>query len=478
LLIRSGLPFVIAVGAYWIQARSTRADTRALTFIAIVPVLLAVTFEEYSEARSGVRGSDDLTTLFNVRIVGSVAVSAFDLAVVAALAASVVMLSRHVILREVRQAPRVLRWSVGGAATALVYGALVGAVRIRGSEEHELFHLLREVRPLALAVLVLVLVFVARTSRQSVVGPVVVAIWAGVLARALVGSIRHLAGGGRWYHGDRMVYFDATDSVLFFAMLVLLAGAVVRSSSLRTTVLSFAAAAPLTYGLVFSYRRSVWLGVALALVVAAVFERRSLLPRARLVASSVVVVAVLLGVGLTQTSPSFVIDRVTSVADLEGEASNVFRVHDLRNGLHDVASNRGLGAGFGGRAEVVSSTPDQQEFIEHAARANHNSAVYLVMKMGVLAGGAWLLLLLATAVEAARAGWLRPGGRPDEARVLAPVLLAAGLASMFLPFVYNVRPMVLWGFAAGLVWAARPARATRTGHPVAPPSSVSGIAAG
>jgi O-antigen ligase len=104
----------------------------------------------------------------------------------------------------------------------------------------------------------------------------------------------------------------------------------------------------------------------------------------------------------------------------------------------------------------VSSVPEQAEFIEHATRTNHNSAVYLTMKMGVLGAAAWGALLLATTLRAVRRRHHPAREQRDEARVVVPTLIAAGIASMFLPFVYNVRPMVIWGLLAGIVWAERP----------------------
>jgi hypothetical protein len=132
------------------------------------------------------------------------------------------------------------------------------------------------------------------------------------------------------------------------------------------------------------------------------------------------------------------------------------RVHDLRNGFHDIVEHRGLGAGFGGRAEVVSTTPDQAEFIEHVTRLNHNSAVYLVMKMGVVGGGAWLALLITVCVRAVAQTQHPAATRRRLARVIAPALVAAGVTSMFLPLAYNVRPMLLWGVAAGVILALDP----------------------
>jgi O-antigen ligase len=263
-------------------------------------------------------------------------------------------------------------------------------------------------------------------------------------------------GGGRFYHGDRMVYFDATDSLLFVAALAALAVIVARSRRTTTLLLCVLAAAPLAYAFVFSYRRSVWLGAVAALVLVAVVERRALLARPRLLAAAAAIALVVGGGVLVLNDPSFLVSRVRSIVAVDGEASNEFRLHDLRNGLHDIVEHRGLGAGFGGRAEVVSTTPDQAEFIEHVARLNHNSAVYLVMKMGVVGGGVWLALLITVCVRTIAQTRDPAATRRRLARVIAPVLVAAGVTSMFLPLAYNVRPMLLWSVAAGVVLAREP----------------------
>jgi O-antigen ligase len=105
---------------------------------------------------------------------------------------------------------------------------------------------------------------------------------------------------------------------------------------------------------------------------------------------------------------------------------------------------------------VVSTTPDQAEFIAHVTRLNHNSAVYLVMKMGVVGGGAWLALLVTACVGAIAQTRHSTAARRRRAWPIALALVAAGVTSMFLPLVYNVRPMLLWGVAAGTVLAPDP----------------------
>jgi O-antigen ligase len=203
-------------------------------------------------------------------------------------------------------------------------------------------------------------------------------------------------------------------------------------------------------------------------VLMAVVERRALLSRPRLFAGAAALALVVGGAVLAQNDPSLLVSRVRSVVAVDGEPSNEFRVHDLRNGLHDIVEHRGLGAGFGGKAEVVSTTPDQAEFIEHVTRLNHNSAVYLVMKMGVVGGAAWLALLITVCVMAIAQIRGPAAVRRRMAQVIAPALVAAGVTSMFLPLVYNVRPMLLWGVAAGVVLAREPQPAQ---SPRPPPGS-------
>jgi O-antigen ligase len=462
MLIRSAVPFLAALVVYWISAGRLPLGRRAQVLVMVVPVLCAVTFEEYSEERWGVRSGADLTTLFNARLVEGLPVSLFDLSVLLAVTSAVLVLGPAAIADTVTRASTRLRWLVGAALLALVLGVALGAARLSTGEGYELFHLLRETRPLALALVGLVLASAVLARDPTAARACGHAILVGIVGRAVVGTARHVGGGGRWYHGDRMVYFDATDSVLFVTAIAALAVAVARSRRTTTLVLCGLAAAPLAYAFVFSYRRSVWLGAVAALVLVAVVERRALLARPRLLAGAAAVALALGGAVLAQNDPSFLVSRVRSVVAIDGEPSNEFRVHDLRNGLHDIVEHRGLGAGFGGRAEVVSTTPDQAEFIEHVARLNHNSAVYLVMKMGVVGGGVWLALLITVCVRAIAQSRDPAATRRRLARVIAPALVAAGVTSMFLPLVYNVRPMLLWGVAAGVVLAREP--------PPAPPS--------
>jgi len=468
MLIRSAVPFLAAVAVYWFSAGRLPPRRRVQVLVMVVPVLCAVTFEEYSEERWGVRSGADLTTLFNTRIVELLPVSLFDLLVLLAVASAVLALGPAALVHAVTRASSGLRWLMGAALLALILGIGLGAAQLTAGDGHELFHLLREARPLGLALVGLVLTSAVLARDPTAARACGHAIVAGIVGRAVVGTARHLGGGGRWYHGDRMVFFDATDSLLFVAAFAALALAVVRSRSTTTLLLCGVAAVPLAYAFVFSYRRSVWLGAVAALVLVVVVERRALLARPHLLAGAAAVALVVGGAVLAQNDPSFLVSRVRSIIAVDGEPSNEFRVHDLRNGLHDIVRHRGLGAGFGGRAEVVSTTPDQAEFIEHVTRLNHNSAVYLVMKMGMVGGGAWLALLITACVRA-----IARTQHPAEARgrwawVIALALVAAGVTSMFLPLAYNVRPMLLWSVAAGTILAPSAARpACRTGRRLA-----------
>jgi O-antigen ligase len=453
MIVRSAVPFLAAVTVYWISARALPPGRRALALVMVLPVLCAVTFEEYSEERWGVRSGADLTTLFNARIVESLPVSLFDLLVLVAVASALAVLRPVALAEVVTRTSTVLRWLIGAALLGLVLGVALGAARLSAGDGHELFHLLREARPLVLALVGLVLVAAVLPRDPIAARACGHAIVAGIVGRAVVGTARHIGGEGRWYHGDRMVYFDATDSLLFVVALAALAVVAARSRRLTTLLLCGLGAAPLAYAFVFSYRRSVWLGALAALLLVAVLERRALLARPRLLAGAAALALVAGGAVLAYNDPSFLMSRVQSIVAVDGEPSNEFRVHDLRNGLHDIAAHRGLGAGFGGQAEVVSTTPDQSEFIEHATRLNHNSAVYLVMKMGVAGGGAWLALLVTACVRAIAQTQDRAAIRRRLAQVIAPVLVAAGVTSMFLPLVYNVRPMLLWAVAAGIILA-------------------------
>jgi O-antigen ligase len=433
-----------------------------------LPVLFAITFEEYSEERWGVRTGDDLTTVFNARLVDALPISVFDLSVVVAIVTSAAMFPGSRVIDQFIPGTPLLVRLLALASVSTLYGGLIGVAHLLRSDDYESFHVLRELRPLVLALIVVIVVSVIHARDRWLLRPLVGAMVAGIIARAAIGTIRHIGGGGRWYQGDRMVYFDGTDSVLFLGAAAVLALVVIRSPRPRTAMLAFLGVAPLVYAFVFSYRRSVWLGAVVAVAAVVVLERRAIRARRRIVAGSIVVGIALVGVGLAWSSPTFLTTRIASIADLHDESSNTFRIHDLRNGLHDVAAHYGVGAGFGGRAEVVSSVPEQAAFIQHVARTNHNSAVYLTMKMGVLGAAAWGALLLATTLRAIRRRHHPARETRDEARILVPTLIAAGVASMFFPFVYNVRPMVLWGVVAGIVWAEGPRVRASTSHQIDP----------
>jgi O-antigen ligase len=265
-----------------------------------------------------------------------------------------------------------------------------------------------------------------------------------------------------------MIYFDFSDSLaLAFGLCLVAAWWAGRCrSELWNTAAVVAGAAVMGFSFVFSFRRSFWLGLAAGLAVLAWrapwSERRRL---AALAAASVLGIAVVIGgvravQPLVAATPAGALDsqvravgqRVASIANTTSEPTNRFRVFDTLNATNAVLKSSGLGAGFGSRYDVVWSDEQQREFLEHVSRLSHNTYLYLAMKMGVLGliAWAWLFCELLVQVLASRAG----SSMRAVTEAVAATLVTAGVAALFMPLAYNVRPMVLLALTCGLGLAA------------------------
>jgi hypothetical protein len=113
-------------------------------------------------------------------------------------ASAVLALGPAAIADAVTRASTKLRWLMGAALLALLLGVALGAARLAAGDGHELFHLLREARPLGLALVGLVLAAAVLARDPTAARACGHAIIAGIVGRAVVGTARRVMGGGRF----------------------------------------------------------------------------------------------------------------------------------------------------------------------------------------------------------------------------------------------------------------------------------------
>jgi O-antigen ligase len=402
-------------------------------------ILLLLSFgNEYSQTEWGVRSADQLATIYNRRVLPGVLASPFDLALVAVL---VVWLARKWLGRErLFWPPPGLRLAAIACLAVTFYATVLGLYRL--PQGVELYYVLRELRPFVYALAVLVFAVDVITRRASVA-----TFWRLVVVLAFVrgvqGIVLHALGIGRWYYGTTMVYYDYADTILLLAGMAFVFTWLLGRARLRAATLAVGALAilPMAYSFVFSYRRSFWIGAAVALGLLLVALTR--VERRRYLALAGLGVVALAGLVLATGQSGLVGRRLSSITALEGDASNTFRVFDTANALGAIYESAALGMGFGSRYRVEASIYWLAEFLGHVSRASHNGYLYLLMKMGLaglLAWTAFWLIDLAVCVRLARS----PGSRFRHIGLgVGLVLIASAVANLFLPLYYNLRPLML-----------------------------------
>ncbi|MCL4267503.1 MAG: O-antigen ligase family protein [Anaerolineae bacterium] len=410
-------------------------------------ILILVTFgSEYSQTEWGVRSADQLTTIYNRRILPGVIASLFDLIFVAILA---LWAGRKWLRREpLAWLPRRLWLPVLLSLAFTFYAAILGFYRL--PQGYELYHIMRELRPFVYALVLLVTAVDVMTTRGKVYF-----LWRFIIllafARGIQGIIRHYLGIGRWYYGTTMVYYDYADTILLLAGIGFLVVWLLGQNRWRLSSLALfgLAVAPMIYSFVFSFRRSFWIGTAVSLALLLFLINRSEKWRyLALAGSGILALAALI---LLSGQLDLVSQRIVSVTDTQNDPSNYFRIFDTENALNAIYESAGLGMGFGSRYRVVASIYWLHDFISHVSRASHNGYFYLAMKMGLLGLLSWTLFWLANLSICLA---LLPGRFRHLGLGVGLVLMASAVANLFLPLYYNLRPMLMLSLFCALAISA------------------------
>ncbi len=420
--------------------------------IIVYLLLVLVSFSaEYSQTQWGIRSADQLATLYNWRIIPSLTASAFDFLFAALMA---LWLIRKWLLRERFIWPPKFVWiPLAVSAGFTFYALIIGLFRLQLG--FELYHILREFRPFLYGIVVYIVTIDIITGRFKVE-----TLWRLVMFLAVIrgvqGIVRHYLGIGRSYYGTTMVYYDYSDTILLLAGLsFLLTWALGRRNlKLKTLVIVALAAIPIIYSFIFSYRRSFWIGSALALSLLFIFLNGREKYR-YLTVAGLGVVAVLAFI-LVDPSDALTLvgQRIASVTDTQSDPSNYFRVLDTRNALNAVYQSAAIGMGFGSRYQVISSVYWLSDFISHVSRASHNGYLYITMKMGLLGLISWSLFWASNLAVCFILIKERYGRYRQIGLGVSVVLFACAVANLFLPLYYNLRPMILLAILSGLAIAA------------------------
>jgi O-antigen ligase len=293
---------------------------------------------------------------------------------------------------------------VAGAVTGYFAGAGVGDIVFAA-------------RNLPYLVLVPLLVVNLVRTRRDVVTVLAVTVGLGI-AKALVGLLTVASGRGTTVDGTSITYYEPAANWLM--MLLVLGVLAMVLLKLRPPLWLLAGTLMMLLSLALSFRRSFWIGLAIAMVLVLVLGSSPL--GRRLLMPSLLVVAVgfwaVGSVGFQAQAP--LLDRAASLkpSKIEANAEDRYRFDERANVLAELRRHPVTGLGLA----VPWTSAARPLGVEHEGGRDyvHSVALYWWLKLGALGIVAYLALMLA-------AGWL-------SARVWRrhpmPLMRAVGLASL------------------------------------------------
>jgi O-antigen ligase len=318
--------------------------------------------------------------------------------------------------------PRALALPLALLALAMVAGVVTGhasGVSLRFSifSEHILAYLL--LLPIAVANL-----DIDRRQIAWLLG--------GAMALAVIKSVAGLVevsehlGAVVEGHTNLTYYALAPLWLIVIALLTLLAGALARSKLPSWTAIC----SPLLIAcLLLSYRRAVWIGFALGLLLILLLGT-SPTGRRVLVPAVLAVVAAIWLVGSIQFESQLpLVKRVTSLsaATLEANAEDRYRLDERANVLSAISQHpiTGLGTGVPWQATAAPLSVEHEEGRDYV----HFAALWFWLKLGILGLLAYLGVIVGSAVLAWQA-WRRSREPLLRAFALASLCGIAGLSVM------------------------------------------------
>ncbi|HUN77929.1 MAG TPA: O-antigen ligase family protein [Solirubrobacteraceae bacterium] len=337
-------------------------------------------------------------------------ISLVDGLVALALVAVGIDLLRH---RRALLLPRPLVLGLALLALAMVAGAVTGydagaKLRFAIASEHVLLYLL--LLPIAVANL-------------AIDRPTVLRLLGGATALAIVKAVLGLVEVAGHYGSPiegatTLTYLEPTANwLIMVALLGILAAVLARARPPLWTLLS----SPLLIAcLVFSYRRSFWIGAALGLLLVLLLGtstsgRRLLLPAALGVAGAIL----LLG-SINFQSQLPIVKRVASLAPskLEANVQDSYRLDERANVLQAIGEHplTGLGMTIPWAADARVLSVEHEEGRQYV----HFAALWFWLKLGILG----LLAYVAVLIGAMTLAWQVWRGSRE------PLLSAFGLASL------------------------------------------------
>jgi O-antigen ligase len=263
-------------------------------------------------------------------------------------------------------------------------------------------------------------------TRQKIYGMLGVFFIVGMIDASILDAY-YLSGHGWAFQSiemgaTRIVTKSSADLMVFVSMTVLAFSA--SSSHFLTgwrRVLAYLGCLPMLFAVIFSYRRTHWIGMMAALIVfyalSSSFEKRKALVWAW--AGAVMLTAALLFAGNGGSTKVFdpIIRRVSEIGDPRQD-SNMHHLLETQQVFKDMLSSPVLGLGLGSKHTPVSDIDWAAE--DQPTRVVHNTYLMIWMKLGL--PGLFLFLWIAVKYVMALLSYRKSTFSPN----LRPVIAATG----------------------------------------------------
>lgn len=207
-----------------------------------------------------------------------------------------------------------------------------------------------------------------------------------ILIKSCIGIINYLNGLGFIYEvTKRVVFLDTSDHLLFVTVIVVVVSLILNNRIRgRKLYLLLFSCIPILFSLIFSYRRTAWMGLLFSLVI--LFFLISTNRKVKMVAIGILVIPIVFTIisittliGISTPSEKFLTHRFVSVFD-KTESSNVFHLVEWQTAIEDTKKQPILGLGLGSTHRFLSTYGEDipNDIV-------HNAFLMLWMKMGLLA---------------------------------------------------------------------------------------------
>jgi O-antigen ligase len=309
--------------------------------------------------------------------------------------------------------PRGLGFALALLVLALAAGAVTGYAA--GASASDIVFAARQ---LPYLVLVPLLVVNLVHTRRDVIAVLAVGAGLGIL-KALLGLLTVASGRGTSVDGATITYYEPAANWL---MMLLVVGALAMAlHHLRPPLWLLVGALLMAASLALSFRRSFWIGLALAVLLVVVLGL-SPLGRRLLVPAALLVVVGFWAVGSVgfQAAQAPLLDRAASLepSKIEANAEDRYRFDERANVLAELRRRPVTGLGLA----IPWSSAARPLGVEHEGGRGyvHSVALWYWLKLGVLGLMAYVALMVAACAAAGRI-WRRHRD---------PLMRAVGLGSL------------------------------------------------